>query len=61
MQRLVRELVAMGARGVILEDQRWPKRCGHMRGTAVIAAEEHAAKIRAAVEARYAEAERYRS
>ena len=32
VQRLVRELLAMGAGGVILEDQRWPKRCGHMRG-----------------------------
>jgi 2-methylisocitrate lyase-like PEP mutase family enzyme len=52
VQRMVRELVAMGARGVILEDQRWPKRCGHMRGKEVIEAEEHAAKIRAAVEAR---------
>lgn len=52
VQRMVRELVAMGARGVILEDQRWPKRCGHMRGKQVIEAEEHAAKIRAAVEAR---------
>jgi methylisocitrate lyase len=59
VQRLVRELVDMGARGVILEDQRWPledqrwpKRCGHMRGKEVIEAEEHAAKIRAAVDAR---------
>ena len=52
VQRMVRELVAMGARGVLLEDQRWPKRCGHMRGKEVIPAEEHAAKIRAAVEAR---------
>jgi len=52
VQRLVNELVGMGARGVILEDQRWPKRCGHMRGKEVIEAEEHAAKIRAAVDAR---------
>jgi len=52
VQRMVRELVAMGARGVLLEDQRWPKRCGHMRGKEVIAAEEHAAKIRAAVDER---------
>jgi methylisocitrate lyase len=49
---MVRELVAMGARGILLEDQRWPKRCGHMRGKEVIAAEEHAAVIRAAVEER---------
>jgi methylisocitrate lyase len=52
VQRMVRELVRMGARGVILEDQRWPKRCGHMAGKEVIEAEEHAAKIRAAREAR---------
>ena len=52
VQRLVRELVAMGARGVILEDQRWPKRCGHMRDKNVIGADEHAAKIRAARDAR---------
>ena len=52
VQRMVRELVGMGARGVILEDQRWPKRCGHMRDKQVIDAEEHAAKIRAAREAR---------
>jgi methylisocitrate lyase len=52
VQRMVRELVTIGANGMILEDQRWPKRCGHMRGKEVIAAEEHAVKIRAAVEAR---------
>jgi methylisocitrate lyase len=52
VQRMVRELVAMGARGVLLEDQRWPKRCGHMRGKEVVSAEEHAQKIRAAVDAR---------
>jgi len=51
VQRMVRELVRMGARGVILEDQRWPKRCGHMRGKQVIDALEHAQKIRAAKEA----------
>jgi methylisocitrate lyase len=52
VQRMVRELVAMGARGVLLEDQRWPKRCGHLRGKEVVSAEEHAEKIRAAVDAR---------
>lgn len=50
--RMVRELVSMGARGVLLEDQRWPKRCGHMRGKEVVDAGEHAAKIRAAADAR---------
>ncbi len=52
VQRLVRELVAIGALGVILEDQRWPKRCGHLRGKDVIDAGEHAAKLEAAAEAR---------
>jgi methylisocitrate lyase len=50
--RLVKALKEMGARGVLLEDQVWPKRCGHMRGKDVIPAEEHEQKIRAAVEAR---------
>jgi methylisocitrate lyase len=52
VQKLVKELVAIGARGVILEDQSWPKRCGHMRDKSVIEADEHAAKIRAACDAR---------
>lgn len=52
VQKLVRDLVAIGARGVILEDQTWPKRCGHMRDKDVIPADEHAAKIRAARDAR---------
>ena len=51
VQRLVRDLIHMGAKGVILEDQRWPKRCGHMRGKEVIDAAEHVAKIRAARDA----------
>jgi methylisocitrate lyase len=52
VQRLVRDLIRARARGVLLEDQTWPKRCGHMRGKSVIEAEEHAAKIHAAVDAR---------
>jgi methylisocitrate lyase len=52
VQRLVRELVTLGAGGVLLEDQVWPKRCGHMEQKEVIRAEEHAQKIRAAVDAR---------
>lgn len=51
VQQLVRELVRMGARGVILEDQTWPKRCGHMRGKSVVPMEEHVMKLRAAREA----------
>ncbi len=30
--KLVKELEAAGASGIFLEDQRWPKRCGHMQG-----------------------------
>ena len=52
VMHMVRELVQMGARGVILEDQTWPKRCGHMRGKSVIPMEEHCQKIRAAKEAK---------
>ena len=39
---------AMGVGALFLEDQRWPKRCGHLEGKAVVPVEEHAAKIRAA-------------
>lgn len=52
VQRTVRECIAAGAGGLILEDQQWPKKCGHFEGKKVIPAEEHAAKIRAAADAR---------
>jgi 2-methylisocitrate lyase-like PEP mutase family enzyme len=41
-----------GVSGIMIEDQVWPKRCGHMKGKAVISAEEGVEKIRAAAEAR---------
>jgi 2,3-dimethylmalate lyase len=50
--RTVRELQDAGASGVFLEDQVWPKKCGHMSGKRVVDTEEHAAKIRAAVDGR---------
>jgi isocitrate lyase len=37
----------MGASAVFLEDQAWPKRCGHMAGKKVVPAEVMEAKIRA--------------
>jgi methylisocitrate lyase len=37
---------------VFLEDQVWPKKCGHFRGKEVVPVEEHAARIRAAADAR---------
>lgn len=50
--RTVQEYEAAGAAALHLEDQVFPKRCGHMDGKQVIPAADHAAKIRAAVEAR---------
>lgn len=50
--RTVRECVALGVGGIILEDQEWPKKCGHFEGKRVIPAEEQAAKLRAAADAR---------
>lgn len=52
VRRTVRELIAAGAAGCFLEDQAWPKRCGHMQGKSVIGADLYAAKIQAAVDAR---------
>lgn len=50
--RTVNELIEAGAAGMFLEDQVWPKRCGHMKGKRVIPADEHVQKIRAAADAR---------
>jgi 2-methylisocitrate lyase-like PEP mutase family enzyme len=50
--RTIKELIAAGAAGCFLEDQVWPKKCGHMRGKRVVEREEYVQKIRAAVEAR---------
>jgi methylisocitrate lyase len=50
--RTVEEVVTLGAAGIILEDQVWPKKCGHFVGKHVIPMEEHVEKIRAAAEAR---------
>ena len=52
VRRTVQEYERAGAAAILFEDQVWPKRCGHMQGKQVISAEEHAAKIQAAVEAR---------
>jgi len=48
----VRELEAVGANAVQIEDQISPKRCGHMEGKEVIPADEMVIKVRAAVAAR---------
>jgi len=50
--RTVQELISAGAAGCFLEDQVWPKRCGHMRNKRVIERDEYVEKIRAAADAR---------
>jgi len=50
--KLVKELESSGAAGIFLEDQRWPKRCGHMQGKEVIPQEEYTEKLSAALDAR---------
>jgi 2,3-dimethylmalate lyase len=44
---ITERLIAMDVAGVNLEDQVFPKRCGHMEGKQVISAEEMAGKVRA--------------
>ncbi len=46
--RTIKDVVNLGIAGVILEDQEWPKRCGHLEGKRIISMEEHVEKIRAA-------------
>ncbi|MEH6517316.1 MAG: isocitrate lyase/PEP mutase family protein [Halioglobus sp.] len=50
--RTVETYESMGVAGIVLEDQRSPKRCGHMKGKDVVDAKEAAAKLGAAVRAR---------
>ena len=50
--KLVQELEEVGASGIFLEDQKWPKRCGHMQGKEVIQKDEYAEKLQAALDAR---------
>ena len=52
VRRTVKEIEKTGAAGMFIEDQVFPKRCGHMAGKQVIPAEEMVAKVKAAVDAR---------
>ncbi len=54
--RTVREIGRLGVGGIQLEDQVFPKQCGHFDGKAVIPLEEMAGKVRAALDARADEA-----
>jgi len=50
--RTIRELERAGLAGCHIEDQEFPKRCGHLAGKSLIDVEEMAGKIKAAVSAR---------
>src|SRR6266511_3041300 len=50
--RTVRELEAAGLAGCHIEDQEFPKRCGHLAGKSLVDVEEMTGKIKAAVAAR---------
>ncbi len=52
VRRTVKEIEKTGAAGMFIEDQVFPKRCGHMADKQVIAAREMVAKVKAAVDAR---------
>ena len=50
--RTVREYERCGVAGIHIEDQVFPKKCGHLEGKEVIPREDYVAKIRAACAAR---------
>ena len=52
VQRTVREYEKAGADVIQLEDQEWPKRCGHMEGKRLVPAEEMVRRIQVAVDTR---------
>ena len=53
-QRTVRHLERAGASMIQLEDQTFPKRCGHLDGKGVVSVQEMEGKLRAALDARHA-------
>src|SRR6266567_5521454 len=52
VRRTIHEYESAGVAGLHIEDQVWPKKCGHMEGKQVIPMDEMVQKVRAAVEAR---------
>jgi 2-methylisocitrate lyase-like PEP mutase family enzyme len=50
--RTVRGYADAGAAGVMIEDQKWPKKCGHTKGKDVVDLDEAKSRIKAAVDAR---------
>ena len=53
MRRTIREYEKAGVAAVHIEDQDWPKRCGHLAGKRVITTADMVSKIKAAVDARW--------
>ena len=52
VKRTVEDFERAGLAGIQMEDQGWPKRCGHMEGKVLIPAEEMVQKLRMAADAR---------
>ncbi len=52
-RRTVELFEGAGAAGIFLEDQVWPKRCGHLRGKRVVPVDEWLAKLQAALDHRH--------
>ncbi|MFI5340488.1 MAG: isocitrate lyase/PEP mutase family protein [Candidatus Methylomirabilales bacterium] len=50
--RTVQEFIKTGVAGIHLEDQRFPKRCGHIAGKTILPRDEAIGKFRAAVQER---------
>src|SRR5215471_11473070 len=50
--RTVREFERSGVSGIHVEDQDFPKKCGHLEGKEIVSREDYLAKIRAAIAAR---------
>ena len=53
VRRTVRAYERAGVAAIHIEDQQWPKRCGHFSGKTLIPAEEMVSKVKAAVDARH--------
>ncbi|MDF0679392.1 MAG: isocitrate lyase/PEP mutase family protein [Candidatus Nitrosocosmicus sp.] len=52
VSKLVNDLQRIGASGIFLEDQVWPKRCGHMMGKEVIDSQDYIQKLKSAIDAK---------
>jgi methylisocitrate lyase len=52
VRRTVEGFAKAGAAGIMIEDQTWPKRCGHTKGKSVVSRAEAFARVQAAVDER---------